>query len=185
MGNGHSTTTTAATRMRLIRTDQLASTSSRRSDEPSGRTRSTHAPTPVNLATVDYLTAAVDEVVTATRAANPDAGPPPADRAEIYTWMRQHTAGADQTRQQVIAALELRQSLQHALRLGDDRDLKAIIRTAPCPRCRTWGRQWDARSQRVVCLNLRCVDDKGRPSSWTLQQVAEEHVAQTLQRCAT
>lgn len=179
MGNGaDDTTVTAERRMRLIRNEF---TTRARSTDPGPRTRAPHSPSPIDLDILDHVTRSVAEIVTHTRAVAPDAGPAPADAAKVYAWMRDHTAHLDETRQRVRDTLVFRQSLEHAVRMGDEK----AIRRERCPGCECWGLFWRAAAKRAVCVNRYCVDDMGRPSVWTLAQLAQHHMAQIPRRAAT
>lgn len=186
MGTGDTSTDTAlaGARMRLIRSEQLTPTR-RPSTQPAARTRAAHSPAPVDLDTLDYLTATVDEVITTTYAANPAAGPAPADTDELYTWYAEHTTDVTGGQRRALDAMIWRQSLEHALRLDDERVVRTVIRPHACERCDRWGLFWDAKEWRIKCTYNKCVDDQGRPTRWTLAQLAEQHVARIPRRAAT
>jgi hypothetical protein len=132
------------------------------------------APAPLSLATLDHITASVNEVINHTRKAAPDASRPPARADAVYDWARQHTAHADEAVQLRAAAIEYRQYLEHAIRAGDWRK---AIRPQRCPECRTFGLMWQADSQRALCTNTRCTDRDGFSTTVTLARLAHEHVA--------
>lgn len=140
--------------------------------------------TPLNLATLDYVTATVQEVVQHTRAANPDAGPLPARVEAVYDWCREHTQHTDQATAQRLETLEYRHRLEHALRAGDDK----VVRPHRCPACGTVGLHWQQADQRARCLNRHCARRNGGVSrSWSLARLAYEYVASKkhLKDCAT
>lgn len=128
---------------------------------------------PLNLGIVDYIGAAVAEVVQHTRTEVPDAGPIPADAARVYDWMRQHTEHLDEARQTVREALIYRQGLEHAIAMGDI----TVVCPHPCPACRCYGVMWRDTEQLAVCVNVRCTDQYGMSHTWSLARLAHEHVA--------
>ncbi|MFJ8727721.1 hypothetical protein [Streptomyces sp. NPDC093269] len=130
-----------------------------------------HPGLPYDSATDDYVRASVQEVVEHTRSVNPDAGLPPRVQ-DTYAWMREHTEHApeeDQFRSEVIA---YRQSLEHAIRIGDDK----VVRPHRCPKCRTFGLMWMAAASKAVCTNTDCSNREGLSSRFTLARLAHEHV---------
>jgi hypothetical protein len=147
------------------------------------RARTVTAGTPVNLAVVDHITAAVTEVAEHTRSVNPDAGPLPQDVADVYDWYRQHTAHADDTQRQRGETIVYRQRLEHAIAMGDD----SVIPPHRCPACRTFGLRWRRELQRALCTNRRCLTRHGMSRTWTLARLAYEHVAveKMSRECAT
>ena len=142
------------------------------------------AKAPLNLAMVDHIDRSLREVVDHTRAANPEAGPLPDHLSGVYKWMRDSTENADETVAQRTAVLEYRHRLEHAVRAGDAK----VIRPHRCLECGTVGLFWQAASWRAVCVNRHCAADNGGVSrSWTLSQLAHEHVVskESLNECAT
>ena len=138
---------------------------------------------PYNAQICDHIDAAVTEVITHTRAANPDAGLPD-DLARVYDWAREHTALAPDDVQFRRDVLEYRHRLEHAIAAGDTR----VVRPHRCPSCNTIGLHWQTDRQRAVCLNLHCArTNHGRSRSWTLGRLAFERVAaeKSLRECAT
>ncbi|RSN39994.1 hypothetical protein DMH12_36175 [Streptomyces sp. WAC 04229] len=131
------------------------------------------APAPLSLATLDHVTASINEVIKHTRSANPSAGRAPTRADAIYDWARQHTEHAPEAVQQRTAAIEYRQYLEHAIRAGDWRK---VIRPQRCPECRTFGLMWQADTQRALCTNTRCVDRDGFSTTVTLARLAHQHV---------
>jgi hypothetical protein len=171
MGMGDETATARA-RLRLLKTE-YATPGLR---QPGPRTRSAPQPrpsTPADLGIIDHVAQTVREIVTHTYAVAPDAGPAPADDAAKYDWMRQHTSNLAAEQQMARDAMLARHSLEHALAAGDE----TVIRREACPRCRCWGLFWRAAGQRAFCANSTCTDPSGRPSVWTLRQLAENRVA--------
>lgn len=135
---------------------------------------------PARLDIVDHLQACADEITQHAVAAGATA-PKPADRADLYTWARDHTTG--EQRQADLDAITWRHAVQHQMRLEGHGQ---AIRTEPCPACLTWGLSWDPASRRAICLNQRCANRRtGAPSTWTLAQLAHHHVARTPRRAAT
>jgi hypothetical protein len=138
---------------------------------------------PLNLGTLDHIRDSVREVVTHTRAANPEAGPVPTEEAAVYDWAREHTEHAPEADRQRLAVIEYRQSLEHAVRAGDHK----VIRRHPCPKCRTWGLMWQPSMQRALCTNTECVDRDGFSRTVSLASLAHEHVVagKNLRRAST
>ncbi len=180
---GEDISAAAARRMRLL-TDDLARPRTRSRDANRGHVRSTtptHAPSPIHVGILDHIRRSVDEVVTHTRASNPEASPAPAGHPEqIYAWAKQETAHLDAERQLVRDALIYRQSLEHALEDGDE----DVIRPIPCPECGCWSLFWRARQHRAACLYQPCATD-GVPRLWTLAQLAQKQVEKKARRAAT
>jgi hypothetical protein len=135
--------------------------------------RAAHPGSPLNIAAVDYFGAAVQEVVSHTRAAVPEAGPLPAEAADIYGWMREHTAHLDDHRQTAGEQIVYRQSLEHAIAMGDDK----VVRRHPCPACGCYGLFWQQARRAAVCVNHLCTDDDGVSRAWPLKRLAREHIA--------
>lgn len=168
---GMDETATARARLRLLKTEYAAPGLR----QPGPRTRSAPQPrpsTPADLSFVDYVAKAAREIVTHTQAVAPDAGPPPADDAAKYEWMRRETSHLAVEQQMVRDAMLIRHSLEHALEAGDE----DVVRWEPCPRCDCWGLFWRDDQQRVFCANSTCADRRGWPSVWTLSQLAEDLV---------
>lgn len=170
-GTGDKEAEIAAARLALIGTEFI--TPRRYAGEVRG-SRPTYAPAPVDLGILDYMRTTVDEVVTHTRAASPQAGPTPAAAADVYGWMREHTADLEPEQRLAGETLVYRQSLEHALAMGDE----TVIRRHPCPGCGCWGLFWRATARKAACINRNCTDDLGRASTWTLAQLAHQHVEQ-------
>ncbi|GAA0500854.1 hypothetical protein [Streptomyces olivaceiscleroticus] len=168
------TNQTAAARMRLLTAEHLTPT---RGAPTHGRTATmAHSPAPVDLDTVDYLSAARTEAITFTRRHAPDAGPAPADAADVYAWMDEHTQTIQPAAQDQRRTLEIRHALEAHLRIDRD-DSRGLIRRHRCPRCHCLGVVWSEPLQRAVCGSGRCVDNKARPSTWSVYQLAEARVA--------
>lgn len=128
--------------------------------------------TPLNIGIVDHIDACIAEVVEHTRAEAPHPGPLPDRVADIYDWYREHTdtAGPEvQLRRDIVIH---RQRLEHAIELGDDK----VIRTHPCPACRTWGLKWQAHARRALCLKKDCRDRNGMARTWSLARLATQYV---------
>jgi len=170
MGTGDETATARA-RLRLLK-QEYATPGLR---QPGPRTRSApHPPpsAPADLAIIDHVRQAAREIVTYTQSVAPDAGPAPADDADKYEWCRRETASLAPQQRMVRDAMLIRHGLEHALEAGDE----AVIRQEACPRCRCWGLFWRAVQQVAFCANATCTDRRGRPSLWTLRQIAEARV---------
>ncbi|MFB7359631.1 hypothetical protein [Streptomyces gardneri] len=172
--------TSPADRLRLLQDEYLTPRAGHRAE----RTATTTEPsTPIRLAVFDHIRASVTEAVetvVANREGNTAPTQPPNDPRLVYRWMVEETADLDASRQQVIDSLMYRQGLQHAIVMGDT----DIIRRHPCPSCVTWGLVWDDDREQVVCPNRYCADDYGQPTTWTLAQIAEDHIARKNHRAA-
>ncbi|MFJ2279177.1 hypothetical protein ACIOEZ_34075 [Streptomyces sp. NPDC087866] len=163
--------TTTEKRLRLL---QAEFTQHEKTGPGDGRSATlVHGAPPVDLGTLDYMRSAVAEVVTHTQAVAPNAGPAPADQADVYRWSRESTEHLDIGPQLVREAIIYRQGLEHALAMGDT----DAVRTHPCPGCGCWGLYWRAAAKRAVCVNRRCTDKDGVASTWTLARIAQQYIA--------
>ncbi|MEU1133533.1 hypothetical protein ABZ383_27375 [Streptomyces sp. NPDC005900] len=160
----------AAIRMRLI---EAEFTTPRRTGDSGRRARSTEPAAPVDLGILAYMQASVDEVVSHTRAAAPDAPPPPATASAVYHWMDQNTAHLDAEKRQAAEVIVYRQALEHALAVGDE----SVVRRHPCPDCGCWGLFWRASARRAACVNRHCSGEGQAAHTFTLAQLARRHVA--------
>ncbi|MFD3516298.1 hypothetical protein [Streptomyces sp. NPDC058657] len=133
--------------------------------------RSVHGPAPADLRVVDYIAGHVGEVVAYTQAVAPQAPPPPEQDGRVYAWMCEHTADVEEYARRQREALLYRHTLEHAIELHGDTHL---IRKHPCPACGCWSLMWQRGE--AVCIYSRCTED-GTRRVWTLQQLAERHVA--------
>ncbi|THA22730.1 hypothetical protein E6R18_32815 [Streptomyces sp. A1277] len=177
---GDDTHNTTEQRLRLL---QAEFTQHQNRGPGTGRTATrTEAAAPLDLGVIDHIRAAVNELVTHTRAADPDtqAGPVPTAPADVIDWARDHTAHLDPERQQVREAIIYRQGLEHALAMGDD----SVVRKHPCPRCGCWGLHWWPAANRAACVNHYCTDD-GLTSTWTLARLATQYIAGKKSSAAT
>lgn len=135
------------------------------------RARSVHASAPADLSVVDYIAGHVDEVVAHTRAVAPHAPPRPEQAARVYAWMCQATPDLEEYARRQQEALLYRHTLEHTLTLHGD---TSVVRKHPCPACGCWSLMWQRGE--AVCVYSRCTEDGSR-RVWTLQQLAERHVA--------
>ncbi|MEU6054272.1 hypothetical protein ABZ829_28105 [Streptomyces xanthochromogenes] len=165
---------TAARRLRLLATE--FTTPARRGSAEVAAARPAHSSAPLNLGIIDHMRAAVAEVVGQVRETAPDAGPRPEDDTAVYAWWRDGTAHLDDDAQQAREAIIYRQSLEHAIAMGDH----DVIRPNLCPGCGCVGLMWDRLRRHVACVNRYCVDDVGLARTWTLAQVAHHHVGQKM-----
>lgn len=169
---GHEDTAAAADRLTLLRRYHLAPAPPR----PDGQPRAAIHPTaraPVDLALIDYVTGVVAEAAAFVHATTPPDQPLPAGPGpdRLYDWIDAHTGHLDTARAAARDALVYRQALEHALRAGDE----TVIRREACPACGCLGLFWSPERQRARCAYAPC-RTKGRPSTWTLAQLATAHV---------
>lgn len=169
MGTGDTDATTAAARLRLIQQDF---TTPRRDPSERRAPASPHSPALIDLGIFDYMRASVDEVITHTRAEAPQAPPAPAEAAGVYGWMREHTEHLEPERRLDAEAIVYRQSLEHALAMGQ----RGVVQPHPCPACGCYGLQWQTAMRRAVCVYKPCHGENGRPRTYTLAQLAHQHV---------
>ncbi|MFB7592400.1 hypothetical protein [Streptomyces sp. NPDC056169] len=164
-------TTTPAERLRLLHDEYLTPGPAPHAERVS---KSTEPSTPIRLAVYDHIKATVDEL-TDFADVNRDgrsAAPRPPGVENAYRWAVEETAHLEGRRARIRDAVIYRQGLEHAILMGDT---KAIRRHA-CPDCNTWGLTWHRQRETVVCLNRYCSDDDGQHTTWTLAQLAENHV---------
>lgn len=179
MGNGDPQIRLAARRLTALQ-DDMRQPHSRPADGQPAAGPAAHSPSLVNLGVLEQMERAYREVVEETRLVAPQAGPAPHGPG-VYGWMEDYTAGLADQRAQVRAAMVYRHSLQHALAAGR----VLVIRRESCPACGCWSLIWDKDRQRAACGVRLCVDERGRPSVWTLAQLAEKAVEETSERVAT
>jgi hypothetical protein len=173
---GEDTEKTAEQRMRLLEKYYVGPG---RQGPPTLRSAPTATAIPAaRVDVIDHMDASVDEIITHTRAVTPDAGPIPAKRAGIYSWAREHTARSDADVQRGRELLIYRQSLEHAIAMGDHR----VVRKHPCPACGCWGLIWSGARHRAACVNAYCTDTEGLARTWTLHRLAEEHITRQEKR---
>jgi hypothetical protein len=159
----------AANRLRLL---QKAFLQPGRTSGDVRVSRTTTPSAPVRLDMVDHIQASVSEIEEHIRAEAPDAGARPAAADRVYEWARQRTRHLDPQRQLVREAVIYRQSLEHAIAMGDH----SVVRKHSCPGCGTWGLFWQPGLRKAVCVNRYCTDDLGRSRSWPLAYLAHRHV---------
>lgn len=180
MGAGDAGDTDAAIAAAQLTLIATAFTERPHRPRPAGDTRRSpsgpaHAPIPVDLDVVDHMTRAVHEVIAQTRTlAGPEAGPAPSDAAAVYGWMRDNTRTLDDQRRQAAEATVYRQTLEHALAMGDE----SVVRRHPCPACGCYGLFWRAATRRAVCVNRRCAEEEtlGQSRTWPLNHLAYLHI---------
>lgn len=171
MGEQDTDAAVARARLRLLAAEFTTPATTRRI---SGRRTPTPTPQePVNLDILDHLMKSTREVVDYTREVVPEASPPPAIDEGIYGWMVRLTPHVDLEKQMARDAIIHRQSLEHAIAMGD----KNVIRYEECPNCSCWSLFWRYEEDQAACVNRYCTDRLGRPNLWTLGQIAEHHVA--------
>lgn len=167
-------TSTPAERLRLIDKYFLAPGGGGPRAERTAR--ATEPAAALRLDVYDHLRGSVDEAAELAKSLCDGAEPyepRPAKLEDTYQWLVEETSHLDQRRQMARDAVIYRQGLQHAILMGD----ADIICRHPCPDCVTWGLVWDRHREQVVCRNHHCADDDGRPTTWTLKQLAEDHIA--------
>ncbi|MFC8207891.1 hypothetical protein [[Kitasatospora] papulosa] len=119
------------------------------------------------------MAASVTEAETHVLAAAPGAGRYTGKAADVYNWMRGRTAHLDDTQQSAREALIYRQGLEHAIAAGDTK----VIRPHRCPACRTYGLFWREQAGHAACVNRHCVDEHGLSRTWSLERLAQQHIA--------
>lgn len=169
--------TDAGNRLRLIRQHFLAPGTGGPTAERTAR--ATEPAAAMRLAIYDHMRDTVDEATSLAAelcdGTRPNQ-PRPAATEDVYQWLVNQTAHLDEARQRARDAVIYRQNLQHAILMGDI----DVVRPHPCPGCATWGLMWDGDT--VRCTNQHCADDDGRPTTWTLAQIAERHVERKTRR---
>lgn len=173
----------AGARLQILRDNLAQPHGPRPADAPPGRTSHTHGAPPLDLAVLEHVRASVDELLTHARTeARASPAPDDADLTAAYAWfLDEGTADLDAGKARVREAIVYRQSLEHALRYGDE----VVIRREACPGCHCWSLIWRQIAQRAGCINSDCRGKTGRGSTWTLQQLAENAVEKTYARAAT
>jgi hypothetical protein len=170
----------AAERLRLLQAEFLVPGAGPRAERVS---KTTEPAAPIRLAVYDHMSKSAAEVIALAKSMRDGQDlftQPPAQAADTYQWLVEETDHLDALRQQERDAVIYRQSLEHAIVMGD----LLAIRPHPCPDCATWGLVWNRCEETVVCLNHRCADDDGRLTTWTLAQIAENHIARRNNRAA-
>lgn len=132
----------------------------------------TTSPAPLSLATLDHVTDSVRELTELTDTVNEEPTPLPDKVRDVYAWCVANTNHAPETTRLRRDTVIYRQSLEHAIRMGDWR---RVIRPHRCPECRTFGLMWKA--GQVLCTNSECVDADGCSTTVTLARLAHEHIA--------
>lgn len=171
MGEQDQDADTARARLRLLAAE--FTTPIRNQSGPRRPTPAAQASAPIDLGVLDQVMKAQREITDHIYTAVPDVSPPPAEAAEIYGWAYKATAHLDVAHRMARDALVYRQSLKHALLMGDD----SVIHWEPCPNCACWGLFWQPEHRKALCANRRCTDRLGRPNMWTLRELAQSHVA--------
>ena len=171
MGEQDQDASTARARLRLLAAE--FTTPARNQSGPRRPTPAAQALAPIDLGVLDQVTKAQREITDHTRAAVPDASPPPAVTADIYGWAYKTTSHLDVAHRMARDAMIYRQSLEHALLMGDS----MAVRKEPCPDCSCWSLFWQPVTGKVTCVNRRCTERLGHPATWTLRELAQRHVA--------
>ena len=121
----------AAHRLRLLR-EEFVSQSGCCGEPPATRpSRPAHSNAPLNLGILDHIVRTRAEVEQHVRTEVPGAGPLPPEEEAIYAWAREMTAHLEPQRQQARDAVIYRQSLEHAVAMGNH----DVVRPHPCPAC--------------------------------------------------
>jgi hypothetical protein len=134
------------------------------------RPTTVHPGAPIDLTVADHITATVKELADYTREANPAADPLPTHVEDVYAWCVENTQNSPEAIRQRRDAIVLRQRLEHAIAMGDDK----VIRPIRCPQCRCLGLMW--RGGRAVCTNGDCVTKDGLSNRFTLARLATAHI---------
>jgi hypothetical protein len=133
---------------------------------------------------LDHMLATRDEIVEHARAVIPAEQirrPAPREIDAFYEWLGELATGLDENARLATDAILYRHALEHALRERDG----SVIQPHRCLNCRCFSLMWQAALQAAVCTNLRCADEDGRPSQFTLGQIAENAVENLSFRAAT
>ncbi|MDX2999694.1 hypothetical protein [Streptomyces scabiei] len=88
--------------------------------------------------------------------------------------MRDHTRSLDAHRQAAAETIVYRQTLEHAIAMGDH----SVVRRHPCPACHCYGLFWRPLAGKAACANRKCPDPSGDglARTWSLAHLAHLHV---------
>jgi hypothetical protein len=149
------------------------------------RSTRTSPAAPVDLTLVDHIRACIKEIADHTLEVNPDAEPLPPRVEGAYAWYLANTANASEADQQRRDTVVYRQSLEHALAMGETR----VVRPHRCPDCNTFGLMWSDQLRQVVCTNRRCVSQDGTSKIVSPARIAYHHIKAMYEKgvrdCAT
>ncbi|MER6092495.1 hypothetical protein [Streptomyces bluensis] len=177
MGAGDEDAETAAQQLQLMAAHYV-----RRQPAPPqpGTIRGTGGPTypplPIDTGIVDRMRQSVAQVTDYVQSHVPDAGEAP-QNAAVYAWMVEATRHLDDKRRLAAEAIVYRQTLEHALAMGETEVVHAFLKRQPCPDCRCWASlTWVSGATRAVCINRRCVNEHGQAHSYPLAYLVHRHI---------
>lgn len=173
----------AAARITELSAERRTTTASR-SAGPSGRVRPAVSSAPTHLGIVDHMVNCRQEVVEHARAAVPAdhlARPVPGDQAAVYAWAAEQAGHMAAEDQRVLDGILRRQALESAVLAGADH----VVRPYRCLNCRCFSLHWQPQLRAAVCFNLKCSDQQGRASRFTLTELAHGDVQDFTFRAAT
>jgi hypothetical protein len=132
---------------------------------------------------LDHMVTAQSELVEHARAvpSGQMTRPAPRETAALYRWLGEHTPFLDEGARLAGEAMMYRQHMEHRLRAGD----VAAVRQERCLTCQCFSLHWAGTLEAAVCMNMRCAGADGRPSRFTLQQLAAKAVENLTVRAAT
>lgn len=136
------------------------------------------ASAPLNLDMLDHLDRCRDEVIQHARAGGATLRSLPTRVREVYDWWEEQTKDAAPQVQLQRDIVIYRQSLENAIRLGDEK----VVRPHPCPGCGTYGLEWQPRPAKAICVNRRCRDKNGMAHQWSLARLATQYVMEQEKR---
>jgi hypothetical protein len=148
-----------------------------------GRTRPSSPRDTIHEGILDHMLATQDELVEHARAVPAEMvnRPLPRESAELCDWLGEHTPLLDKNAQRAYEARLYRLHLEARLAAGE----KRAIRAHRCQNCQCFSLQWYGEVAAAVCFNLNCSGEDGRPSRFTLQQIAAKAVEILMIRAAT
>ncbi|MFD7922590.1 hypothetical protein ACFV3R_25600 [Streptomyces sp. NPDC059740] len=168
---GHSTNQQLERNIRLLRGALYAPKGQRLNGMP--HTQTVEAPAPADLDLLDYLATVERDLSLADYTpapAEPPTGGAPALDDYLAAVAVDH--GLDLERERTIRTNA--HLLAQTILLGD----RHAVCKRQCPQCRCWSLMWDRAAEMdeagARCTNADCRDEDGRPSRWSLYQLAED-----------
>jgi hypothetical protein len=176
MGAGDTDAAAAAEQLKVLAAEFTTRRRRPQTTDAVSVSRPAHSPALFDLGVGEYMRAKVDEVITHTRAMEPNAGPAPTGPA-VYNWWDQNTAHLEREKRQAGEAIVVRQSLEHSIAMGEEHVVQSWVRRQQCPSCACWGLFWSRAMRRATCVNRRCTDRHDRAHTFSLARLAAQHVA--------